>query len=79
VVTLLNRSDGRGFGWQRPTNKATMPPRELAPGSTVQVVVQAPMTLSNKGGILTLLDDQGRKIHGVYTQQQARDVWTICF
>jgi uncharacterized protein YukJ len=54
---------------------------KLAAGGTVQVVVQAPMALSNKGGIITLLDPSGRKVHGVsYTKKQAQNVgWTIPF
>jgi hypothetical protein len=43
--------------------------------------VQKPMVLSNQGGIITLLDNQGRKIHGVsYTKKQAQAVgWTLAF
>ncbi len=37
--------------------------------------------LGNKGGIITLLDPEGIKIHGVsYTKQQAgQPGWTIVF
>ena len=40
-----------------------------------------PFALSNKGGLITLLDDKGLKVHGVsYTKEQARDPgWTIVF
>ncbi len=85
VVTLLNRSnrDLDLAGWKLvDKQKAKMAlTGRLAAGATTQVVVQSPMTLSNQGGIITLLDPQGRKIHGVaYTKQQARDVgWTIPF
>ena len=53
----------------------------LAAGATLRVEVQKPMTLSNKGGIITLLDSQGRKVHGVsYTKNQAQAVgWTLAF
>jgi hypothetical protein len=39
------------------------------------------MVLSNKGGIVTLLDERGRKVDGVsYTQEQAQQVgWTLIF
>ena len=40
--------------------------------ATRQVGVQPPMTLSNRGGIITLLDSRGVKVHGVsYTRGQA--------
>jgi hypothetical protein len=37
--------------------------------------------LGNNGGIVTLLDPQGLKVHGVsYTRDQAaREGWTITF
>jgi hypothetical protein len=37
--------------------------------------------LGNKGGIITLLDDQGLKVDGVsYTEQQAQlEGWTLVF
>ena len=54
----------------------------LAPGATgvVQLDGQGAL-LSNKGGIVTLLDPEGIKIHGVsYTKKQARQSgWTIVF
>lgn len=53
----------------------------LAAGATLNVRVQAPMQLSNKGGIISLLDDQGLKVDGVsYTKAQAdQPGWTIVF
>jgi hypothetical protein len=37
------------------------------------VEVKAPVVLSNKGGIITLVDGNGVKVHGVsYTRDQAR-------
>ncbi len=54
----------------------------LAPGSTgvMQLDGQGAL-LGNKGGIITLLDPEGIKIHGVsYTKQQAgQPGWTIVF
>jgi uncharacterized protein YukJ len=85
TVTLLNRSN-RAIdlaGWHlADKQKAKMPlSGSLEPGAASQVRVQAPMVLSNKGGIITLLDNQGRKIHGVsYTKEQARHIdWTVVF
>jgi uncharacterized protein YukJ len=44
----------------------------LAKGATLLIPVEKPMELSNSGGIITLLDDRGVKIHGVsYTAAQA--------
>jgi hypothetical protein len=85
VVTLLNRSnrDISLSGWSlADKNKAKMPlGGSLAAGATVQVTVQTPVALSNKGGIITVLDSEGRKIHGVsYTKEEASHVgWTIPF
>jgi hypothetical protein len=84
-VTLLNTAnrDIDLAGWQladKQKNKMALS-GGLAAGGTVQVDVRAPMALSNKGGIITLLDDRGRKVHGVsYTKAQAQQVdWTIPF
>jgi hypothetical protein len=45
----------------------------IAPGTTLVVPIVAPVSLSNKGGIITLLDRRGIKVHGVsYTKAQAR-------
>jgi hypothetical protein len=53
----------------------------LAAGATKTVIVKAPMQLSNKGGIITILDEDGLKVDGVaYTKQQAdQPGWTIVF
>ena len=41
-------------------------------GETLRVNVTAPMALSNKGGIISVLDGRGVKVHGVaYTKKQA--------
>jgi uncharacterized protein YukJ len=85
TVTLLNTSNREIdlVGWQladKQKQKMALT-GQLAAGATMQVRVQAPMALSNKGGIITLLDPQGRKVHGVsYTKKQAQNVgWTIQF
>ena len=53
----------------------------LAPGATVAVVLPPTVQLGNGGGIITLLDSAGLKVHGVaYTARQAaRAGWTIVF
>jgi uncharacterized protein YukJ len=53
----------------------------IAAGDTLTVPVQSPVQLGNRGGIITLLDDQGLKVDGVaYTEQQAqREGWTLVF
>ena len=84
-VHILNASD-RAIsldGWQlADKQKAKMPlGGTLGPGATVRVDVQPPVALSNKGGIITLLNQNGLKVHGVsYTKQQANQPgWTIVF
>jgi hypothetical protein len=85
TVTLLNTSPKSIdlTGWaiaDRLKNKHLLS-GTLASGSTL--VVQLPQTvqLGNKGGIITLLDSRGIKIHGVsYTEKQAaREGWTTVF
>jgi uncharacterized protein YukJ len=78
VVTLLNTSD-RDIdltNWMladKQKNKMKLADKITA-GGTLAVVVQKPMELSNKGGIISLLDSRGVKIHGVsYTKAQAKN------
>ncbi|OLP60156.1 hypothetical protein BJF93_14320 [Xaviernesmea oryzae] len=77
TVTLLNTSDGAVdlAGWSiKDKQKNAMPlSGQIAAGATLTVDMQKPALLSNKGGIITLLDDKGLKVHGVsYTRDQAR-------
>jgi hypothetical protein len=53
----------------------------MAAGSTRVVTVKQPFALSNKGGVVTLVDEHGLKVDGVsYTKAQARDPgWTLVF
>lgn len=53
----------------------------LAPGAATVVAIQRPAALSNQGGMITLLDENGLKVDGVaYTRRQARHPgWTIVF
>jgi len=84
-VYLLNASDQAVplAGWQlADKQKAKMPlSGTLDAGAVLRVDVQAPMVLSNKGGIITLLNQDGLKVHGVaYTREQANQPgWTIVF
>ncbi|UVK38740.1 hypothetical protein LHFGNBLO_000018 [Mesorhizobium sp. AR10] len=54
-------------------------PSRLTLGGTVEagakqvVEIVAPVALSNRGGIITLLGERGSKVHGVsYTKEQAQ-------
>jgi uncharacterized protein YukJ len=85
TVTLLNTA-GREIrldGWQladKQKNKMKLA-GSIGAGSTKTIAVSAPVSLSNKGGIITLLDDRGLKVDGVsYTKSQAKHPgWTITF
>jgi hypothetical protein len=77
TVTLLNTADVPVdlTGWQiKDKQKNAMPlSGTLAAGATQVVVMENPVSLSNKGGIITLLDANGVKVHGVsYTRDQAK-------
>jgi uncharacterized protein YukJ len=77
TVTLLNTTTGSIdlTGWSladKQKNKMSLE-GEIPKGGTLRVDVAAPMQLANTGGIITLLNDKGIKIHGVsYTAAQAR-------
>jgi uncharacterized protein YukJ len=77
TVTLLNTTaqpiDLGGWGLLD-RNKNKMPlTGTVAAGDAVRVAVQAPLQLSNNGGLITLLNKQGVKVHGVsYTAAQAQ-------
>ena len=77
TVTLLNTADvaiDLG-GWQigdKQKNKMALS-GTIAAGATLVVEAKPPVALSNKGGIITLLNEKGIKVHGVsYTKEQAR-------
>lgn len=85
TVTLLNVSDEPQdlTGWMladKNKNKMTLK-TAIAPGKTEMVILKDGVVLANKGGIITLLDKEGLKVHGVsYTEAQAdRGGWTIPF
>jgi uncharacterized protein YukJ len=84
-ITLLNASPEpvELAAWEiadRLKNKQSLT-GTIAAGVTLTVLVQPPVQLGNRGGIITLLDDQGLKVDGVsYTEQQAqREGWTLVF
>lgn len=76
TVTLLNTT-ARPIdlaGWAlMDRQKQRMPLAGTIPkGGVVQVAVRPPVQLSNSGGLITLLNPQGVKVHGVkYTAAQA--------
>lgn len=85
TVTLLNTSP-RSIsldGWAVADKMKNRQPLggSLDAGEVRRITVQPPVQLSNKGGIITLLDEQGLKVDGVsYTKAQASNPgWTIVF
>ena len=85
VVTLLNTSphDLSLDGWALlDTQKARLAlSGVLAAGATTTVRLSPPLALSNQGGVITLVNEKGLKVHGVsYTRDQARHPgWTLVF
>lgn len=70
-------------GWQlADQQKAKMPlAGTLDPGAVVKVDILPPVVLSNKGGIISVLNRDGLKVDGVsYTREQAgQPGWTLVF
>ena len=86
TITLINLAPQsiNLSGWaiaDRNKNKSTIDNLILAAGATGIVKLDGKgAQLGNKGGIITLLDPQGIKRHGVsYTKKQARSGWTVLF
>lgn len=85
TVTLLNTSphaiDLRGWKLCDRKKHAHALTDTIAPGHTLRVTLKEPVQLGNKGGLITLIDAQGLKIHGVsYTYRQAdHEGWTLAF
>jgi hypothetical protein len=84
-VFILNTSD-RAIpldGWSlADKQKAKMPlTGTLDAGAVLRVEIRPPVALSNKGGIISLLNQNGLKVHGVsYTREQANQPgWTVVF
>ncbi|MBO1269467.1 DUF2278 family protein [Arthrobacter cavernae] len=85
-VLLLNASPEPVdlTGWRiadRLKKSCPVPAGRLAAGATLQVPIADGVQLGNSGGVITLLDPQGLKAHGVsYTKDQARrEGWTLTF
>jgi uncharacterized protein YukJ len=85
TVTLLNTSPDAVdlTGWvlaDKNKNQFALD-GSVAAGATLRVKIAKPMELSNKGGIITLLDDGGAIVDGVtYTKTQAtKPGWSIKF
>jgi uncharacterized protein YukJ len=85
TVTLLNTTahavDLKGWSLADKQKNRMPLTGTIAKGGVLQVAVQPPMQLSNAGGIISLLDKQGIKVHGVsYTAGQAhKEGVTITF
>jgi uncharacterized protein YukJ len=85
TVTLLNSSPNELDlgGWSIADRiKRRHPLAGMLPaGETRRITLAKPVELSNQGGLITLLDDEGLKVDGVmYTKGQAsRPGWTIVF
>ena len=85
TVTLLNTSPRPISldGWALADKMKNRQPLSggLEAGAALKITVRPPVQLSNKGGIITLLDEQGLKVDGVsYTKEQASNPgWTIVF
>lgn len=85
VVTLINTSPREVSlkGWALLDGHKNRQPLSgsLAAGEARAVRVEKPVALSNKGGAITVLDENGLKVDGVsYTKSQASHPgWTIVF
>ena len=85
MVTLLNTAPHEVdlTGWALlDTQKMRLPlSGAVGAGATRVVQIRQPLALSNKGGVITLVDDKGLKVHGVsYTKGQAHNPgWTLVF
>ena len=84
-VTLLNVTpaavDLNGWAIADRNKRTVRLQGAIGAGETLQVSLPPDVQLGNAGGLITLLDKQGRKVHGVsYTAEQAtREGWTIAF
>jgi hypothetical protein len=85
TVTLLNVTDAdqplAGWAIANRTKAKFRLTGVIKAGGTVTFTLPVDVPLSNDGGLITLLDASGLKVHGVsYTKAQvARQGWTIVF
>jgi hypothetical protein len=83
TVTLLNTAphaiDLSGWAILDKLEHKYMLHRVLAAGETLLIPLPQSVQLGNKGGIITLINQEGLKVHGVsYTKEQVqREGWTI--
>ncbi len=75
TVTLINTThqpvDLEGWSLKDKMKNATALSGTIDPGASLLVHVTAPMALSNRGGIVSLINAQGLKVDGVsYTKAQ---------
>ena len=84
-VTLLNASpepvDLAGWSIADAQKRKVSLSGKADAGETLRVALSEPVALGNRGGIVTLLNPEGLKAHGVsYTGEQARrEGWTVVF
>jgi hypothetical protein len=85
TITLLNRSNREVSlnGWKIADKQKNKTPLDgtVGPDATKTITIAALVLLSNKGGIITLLNENGLKVDGVsYTRSKARNPgWTLTF
>jgi uncharacterized protein YukJ len=86
TVTLLNAGpDAIGLtGWSildGQKRRMVLDAQTIGAGDTIRVPVAPPVQLSNRGGLITLLDPDGLKADGVaYTKDQAEaEGWSLVF
>ena len=85
TVTLLNTApyeiDLAGWALCDRKKHAQRLDGHLAPGETRRITLHDPVQLGNKGGLITLCDRDGLRVHGVaYTRLQAEpEGWTVVF
>jgi uncharacterized protein YukJ len=85
TVTLLNTSaqqiDLTGWAIADRMEHTHVLAGTIAPGATRVITLPPEVQLGNQGGLITLLNAQGLKVHGVsYTKAQAqREGWTVVF
>jgi uncharacterized protein YukJ len=86
TITLINASPAPIdlTGWRitdRAKHACPVPAGKLAAGATVVMTPSNGVALGNSGGMITLLDPHGLKVHGVsYTAEQSHhEGWTIVF
>ena len=85
TVTLLNTAphtvDLAGWALLDTQKKRLALDGTLDAGALRTITVADPFALSNKGGVITIVDEKGLKVDGVsYTKSQAKDPgWTIVF